>query len=310
MSNLPYVVMSTQLKFKAEYDAINITGVDLLKFKLFWNRFKQDVNGKVGIESILIQLGFGDNRFMRKIFNLIYKSDENSLDFQEFVFLFWNFCSLSATDLAKFAFKMYDSNDVDHLSSGASNMMMRHMYGKYIFASKVDQKLNNEIRQLGTNGVSMDAWVELCSRNVDILDIASLRQQAMRHETLGCERWCDISAARTKLTQGEFKSVNEMFRLLSRMTRKKKVLFGLNEENAARTSSSKGAKLEKSVLEKLSVSVIKSLRGSFRRKSTSSRSTVAVDDREDDGEEEEEGVGGFSNALFADEDDDLNGLYV
>lgn len=241
MSLLPYLILPSQLKHKAEYDAISVTGMDLLKFKRFFNSFEKDLNGSVEISNAMWALGLGENKFMRRLFDLIMKDDDYFLNFQEFVIVLWNFCSLSEDNLAMFAFNLYDTNHNGIMSCDEASSMLTDLYGEYFFKSKVGQSLNKEIERLkSSEGVAISFWCEFCHTHPTVLAIAKTRQRVMRDKVLGYKRWISIMMTRTVLTGGKFMNLKDLLDIVARITEKRrktytnKTIFGLLESEESK----------------------------------------------------------------------------
>lgn len=239
LSLLPYLILPSQLKHKDEYDAIGVTGMDLLKFKRFFNSLEKDLNGSVEITNVMWALGLGENKFMRRLFDLIIKNDDYFLNFQEFVILLWNFCSLSEKNLAMFAFNLYDTNRNGIMSCDEASSMLRDLYGEYFFKSKVGQLLTKEMEDLKSNeGVALSFWCEFCHSNPAVLAIAKTRQRVMRDKVLGHNRWESIMATRTFLIGGTFMKLKDLLNVVAHITGKRskaysdKTIFGLESEGS------------------------------------------------------------------------------
>ena len=81
---------------RAHSDFLGLTRLDVARLSTVYRSLKKDKNGFVEISTVLRYFGYYGNKFMERAFLLLNRDEEREfplLNFEEFVYLIWNFSS-------------------------------------------------------------------------------------------------------------------------------------------------------------------------------------------------------------------------
>ena len=98
------------VKWQDQFDAIQLHYSDLCKLHDFYGKARG--TGRLEVRYLLKQLKLEQRKFLVRVFSAFRQdeSDEIFIDYRDFVFSIWNFCTMNEVELCKFAFDMYDSS--------------------------------------------------------------------------------------------------------------------------------------------------------------------------------------------------------
>ena len=95
-------------------------------------------SGRVAMPEFYRFLSIAPTPFAVRVFHVMDEDGSGAIDFRDFVLSVWNYCTLDASALTRFAFTCYDSEVSGHLDASALRDLVREMYGdKYILNNRV-----------------------------------------------------------------------------------------------------------------------------------------------------------------------------
>lgn len=88
---------------KAQFEALCLRPTDVQHFLKTFHAIDMDGSGSIGLSELLNHLDLERNRFTKRIFSIFDEDKSGQIDFREFVFSFWNYCTLSQATLGEYS---------------------------------------------------------------------------------------------------------------------------------------------------------------------------------------------------------------
>ena len=94
--------------------------------------------GRVAMPEFYRFIAIEPTPFAFRVFHVMDEDGSGAICFRDFVLSVWNYCTLDASALTRFAFTCYDADVSGHLDAAALKDLVREMYGdKYSLNSRV-----------------------------------------------------------------------------------------------------------------------------------------------------------------------------
>ena len=127
-------------------------------------------------------LGLKPSRFSERIFGILDLDESGALTFNEFVIGIWNFCTYDAMLITKFAFDIFDIDDLGKLQLAECEALIRMVYDE----ADADPDLMKKIDADKDGEITIDEFAALIRRQPQILQPAFDMQRALRSKV---RRW-------------------------------------------------------------------------------------------------------------------------
>ncbi|GMH78178.1 hypothetical protein TrST_g878 [Triparma strigata] len=130
-------------------------------------------------------LGLKPSRFSERIFGILDLDESGALEFNEFVIGIWNFCTYDALLITKFAFDIFDIDDLGKLQMAECEALIRMVYDE----ADADPDLMKKIDADNDGEITIDEFADLIRRQPQILQPAFDMQRALRAKCFGAKYW-------------------------------------------------------------------------------------------------------------------------
>jgi len=209
-----YALIPSITKWKTQFDALSLSDGDITTLYHIFKRIGGVKADHISVSDMLKYFHLENSEFMRRALSVFsstkYQSEE--INFREFVFIIWNYCTLG-TDIALFAFDMYDFDGNQCLDAAEADILLKDIYGKYYVKSKNGQRLNEKIQQHGAHGVQRFYFKEFVVANPAVVAPCFEYQKRIVSRTLGSNEWGRLTQERVILTRGKYASPGEILAL-------------------------------------------------------------------------------------------------
>lgn len=214
---------------------LNNTLIDLL-YKHF---AKADTEGNESIDSleILMFLDVDRTPFTERLFKIFDKDKSGEIDFREFVFAVYNYCTLDKVTLPYFAFSLYDSDGSGEIGEKEVVLMLKDIYGpgvelvadnggsnkgkghyKYTsgagdastFKTKASTQVQFEIPRLLGETIDLQEFLKFTKSHEIMLKPAFHMMRLMQSKIMGESYWEPLAEARRKFSGGKYLSIEQI----------------------------------------------------------------------------------------------------
>jgi Ca2+-binding EF-hand superfamily protein len=144
-----------------------------------------DNSGEVTVQEFHQFLGLKPSRFSERIFGILDLDESGALEFNEFVIGIWNFCTYDALLITKFAFDIFDIDDIGKLQLAECEALIRMVYDE----ADADPDLMKKIDADQDGEITIDEFAALITRQPQILQPAFDMQRALRNKCFGIKFW-------------------------------------------------------------------------------------------------------------------------
>ncbi len=116
-------------KYQNQYEALQLRQTDVTKLLSVFRKIDVNGGGSVELAELLVHINLDKTNFTKSVFLLFDRDGSGELDFREFVFSVWNFCTLTKHTLDLFLFDLYDGDKTGILNLAEIHRMLADMYG-------------------------------------------------------------------------------------------------------------------------------------------------------------------------------------
>ncbi len=172
-------------ELKETFGILNFT------YKNAYSLFRAFINidfgndGEISIKEFHQFLGLKETRFSERIFGILDLDESGALTFNEFVIGIWNFCTYDEMLITKFAFDIFDIDDLGKLQLAECEALIRMVYDE----ADADPDLMKKIDVDGDGEITIDEFAALIRKQPQILQPAFDMQRALRTACFGVEYW-------------------------------------------------------------------------------------------------------------------------
>jgi serine/threonine-protein phosphatase 2B regulatory subunit len=144
-----------------------------------------DNSGEITVGEFHSFLGLKETRFSERVFGILDLDESGALEFKEFVIGIWNFCTYDALLITKFAFDIFDVDNIGKLQLAECEALLRMVYDE----ADADPELMRKIDADGDGEITIDEFSNLIKRQPQILQPAFDMQRALRTKCFGVKFW-------------------------------------------------------------------------------------------------------------------------
>lgn len=192
--------------WRLQFRSIGIEDNEILQlYNLYAHAKEQHIIGKLEVLTVFKMLEIERLKFMFKTF-AAFRQDKNEeifSDFRDFVFSLWNFCTMNAGDMAKFAFDLYDTRrsgkvDVDTLCG-----MLKDLYGYEYRNSEVAKTAATNLQNIKKSKIDKGVFISTLEKTPRLFNKILRSQNNVRRKAIDLEFWQHMAEIRYKLPEGK-----------------------------------------------------------------------------------------------------------
>jgi len=130
-----------------------------------------------------------DSSFRDTIYKIFDRYFVGQVNFEEFVFAYWNYCSFSKENIVRFAFDIYDTKNAGYLTTGEIQRAFIDLYG-HRKAKKYLSKIlsNSQVDPLSVK-ITLQDFRVICLKHPTLVIPFNDLQVIMRDHAMGVEFW-------------------------------------------------------------------------------------------------------------------------
>lgn len=205
-------------KYRNEYNDLGLGEREIgLLYKTF-RRADSDHGGSISRSEFLDLYDISSNNFAKKIFRLFDIDSSGNVDFHEFVFTLWFFCTCDKATLAAFAFDLYDTNGGGTLNSEEIIVMINDLFGSKANnqTKAIIQFLDSTEKGKPDGEYNIDQFFELATQYTCILFAPFQLQMEIRAQCLTSDIWNNLTEERQFNSDGKFMRIPEYLKMMAK----------------------------------------------------------------------------------------------
>lgn len=112
-----------------DFRKIGLSDHDIKIFQNAFNDMDLKGDGKINMAEFLVAINMEETPLTKEVFLEIDRSDDNEINFREFVLNTWVYCVKGKTHIAEFAFDMFDTDNSQELDIDEIERLVHMIYG-------------------------------------------------------------------------------------------------------------------------------------------------------------------------------------
>lgn len=179
-----------------------------------FDRVDKDHSGTVETLELFMALDIERTPFTKRVFSIFDEDNSGKIDFKEFVYAVWNYCTLGKTTLAVFAFDLYDKDSSGQIDIGEVIQMLKDVYGDNYMKNTHAKNIYSELEKLACDDIDISEFLEFSRTHPGLLFPAFNMQEIIRNRVLGAAFWEHYSQKRIQISKGKYTTIgNFMVRI-------------------------------------------------------------------------------------------------
>lgn len=162
---------------------------------------------------MLLYLGLEGTKFEVRVFTILDHDKSGTIDFREFVFATWNYCTVIEQTLPMLAFDLYDLDGSGLLKHNEVTGMMNEIFGNKKANTKQSnayQQVMKEVTALEKSDLfDLEAFRALTTKNSLMLQPAFELQRLLRNKIMNTKFWLEQSEKRVEISKGKLLRVGD-----------------------------------------------------------------------------------------------------
>lgn len=177
----------------------------------FYDSMDADGNATISLFELLTRCDLERTPFIERAFAVADRDTSGQLDFREFAFAMWHFCTLNPDQVVGFMFDLYDKDGSGSIDKRELGSALRDAYGKKA-ATKAAARILAKISHEPGGTLDRLKFVGLFKSVSEAVLPAAEAQLAMQRQVLGRSFW--IQAARRRAGSADPLMAPERFKEL------------------------------------------------------------------------------------------------
>jgi len=172
-------------------------------YKMFSNN-RIDSSGAIRIRELVYHMHITGERFMTRVCQ-VFSRDKTHLDFLEFVYAVWNFCTLRNKQKSydQFVFELYEDSCCGVLTVSQAQMAISDIYGDDLPRNIIAAKAHKALGRGEGRPMTFQDFQRFVDEHVGVLFQVRNYQHKLRTRVLGERQWETLSNVRVKINGGK-----------------------------------------------------------------------------------------------------------
>eukprot|EP00602_Paraphysomonas_sp_CaronLab_P004739 CAMPEP_0185021646 /NCGR_PEP_ID=MMETSP1103-20130426/4349_1 /TAXON_ID=36769 /ORGANISM="Paraphysomonas bandaiensis, Strain Caron Lab Isolate" /LENGTH=176 /DNA_ID=CAMNT_0027553299 /DNA_START=401 /DNA_END=931 /DNA_ORIENTATION=- len=133
-----------------------------------------------------------------KVFSIMDNDGSGGINFHEFVLAIWNYLSLDVNSLARFSFKLYDTDSSQVMEKMEVEAMVACVYGTSAGTNDRVSKVLEKLQPEDGRSITCDEFIGFSKQYPLLLYPAFVMQNVLRRHIFGEAYWEAISVERAR----------------------------------------------------------------------------------------------------------------
>ena len=172
-------------EMKETFGILDFTYKDAFELFKAFIEIDFDNSGEITVLEFHKFLGMKPTKFSERVFGILDLDESGELDFNEFVIGIWNFSTYDPLLITKFAFDIFDIDNLGKLQIAECEALVRMVYNE----SEADPELIRKIDVDGDGEITIDEFANLIKKQPQILQPAFDMQRCLRNKCFGVKYW-------------------------------------------------------------------------------------------------------------------------
>ena len=101
------------------------------KFYKVFRSMDKDKSGSIDIDEFFTKFNIDYSQFSKRVFEVVDVSGDGDLDFGEFFIGLYNYCSYDKSQIARFAFNLFDVDKSGEIEKQEVRLLVKMMFGRH-----------------------------------------------------------------------------------------------------------------------------------------------------------------------------------
>ena len=206
-----YTRETHNFKWQLQFDVLQLSKEEINQFYHVFRKIDEGKTGFINCFELLEYIGIDDSKFSVLIFGVFDKKNSFELNFRDFVFCLWSYCTVGYLDL--FAFDLYDRDADGLLTLSDMHGMLHDFYGDQIDSNRYARELEKKIKFLSQDGiVDTTIFRKFCFDHNQLLHPIFKLQRTIQKKVIGLKFWGKLSKRRFMIAKGHHISLRQFMR--------------------------------------------------------------------------------------------------
>lgn len=231
-------------RWRPQFEGLGLKEECIAKLNRLFSSADISHDGYIDSLELLMLLDMERTPFTERIFKVFDRDGNGVVDFREFAFATWNFCTLNDDFMTYFIFELYDDDHSNLLEEVDVVRMLKELYGPKYETSKAVKDLQVDIPKMAGAEIDIEEFRRIVQCYSGLLRPSNHILTKFREGTMGEEYWIGKTHERNQFSHGRYVSMEG---ILKKKFSTDATLFGPKKKRSKRATNKSGTGKAKAI---------------------------------------------------------------